>query len=576
MKWRVSVGLRPGSVVESISQRYLPAMPSSMRSVASPTMAAPPLALKFCFPDQLPCMKESLASASAGWVAGCWARVRVLLTARRAQTRIFIKTSRPTDDITSGMPRAGHRFRVAARYPLLRRWGDEQCAYGAETALLTKHALEYRVDVAELARVVERLRELFRTEQRGDGGIAGDFIAEDDILFPRAHGVRLHEAVGVFAEHAGLDEIDQELAGEDEAAGGLEIALHALGVDEQAVDQVGGFGEQVVGEDGRVREDDALDGGVGDVALVPEGDVFERGLRVAAKDAGEAADLLRCDRVLFVGHDRGALLVFAEILLCLADLGALQVANFDGDFVERAAEDGERGDVGRVAVSLDDLGGDGRGLEAQARADFFFLFWTDVRESANGAGELADAHVLGSGVKAREVALHLGEPVEQLEAEGGGLGVHAVSAADGGRVLELERAALEDGEECFDAGTKHRGCFSYLQCLRGVDNVVGGEAVVQPSGFGGQALRFEGFGDGGGEGDNVVLHFGLDLADAVNRESGAGDGCGSVGGDDAVFGEDSAGRGFDLEPAAVFALLGPDEAHGRAGVAIDQETAPGC
>ena len=52
-----------------------------------------------------------------------------------------------------------------------------------------------------------------------------------------------------------------------------------------------GFGEQVVGEDGGVGEDDALGGGVGDVALVPEGDVLEGGLGVGADDAGEAGDL---------------------------------------------------------------------------------------------------------------------------------------------------------------------------------------------------------------------------------------------------------------------------------------------
>ncbi len=43
-----------------------------------------------------------------------------------------------------------------------------------------------------------------------------------------------------------------------------------------------GLGEQVVGEDGGVGEDDALGGGVGDVALVPEGDVFEGDLGVGA------------------------------------------------------------------------------------------------------------------------------------------------------------------------------------------------------------------------------------------------------------------------------------------------------
>jgi hypothetical protein len=41
--------------------------------------------------------------------------------------------------------------------------------------------------------------------------------------------VGLDEAVGVFAAHAGFGEVEQELAGEDEAAGGFEVLQHALG-----------------------------------------------------------------------------------------------------------------------------------------------------------------------------------------------------------------------------------------------------------------------------------------------------------------------------------------------------------
>ena len=71
----------------------------------------------------------------------------------------------------------------------------------------------------------------------------------------------------------------------------------------------------------------------------------------------------------------------------------------------------------------------------------------EMPEGAHRAGELAHAHVFGRRVKADQVALHLGVPVEQLEAEGRRLGVDAVGAADGGRVLELDGAALEHGEQ---------------------------------------------------------------------------------------------------------------------------------
>lgn len=144
----------------------------------------------------------------------------------------------------------------------------------------------------------------------------------------------LDEAVGVFATHAGFGEVEQELAGEDEAAGGFEVLEHARRVDEQLVDEVGGLREQVVGEYGGVGEDDSLGGGVRDVALVPEGYVLERGLGVSAHDAGEAGDLLAGDGIALVWHRAGTFLFLREELLGLADLGALQMADLGGDLVE--------------------------------------------------------------------------------------------------------------------------------------------------------------------------------------------------------------------------------------------------
>jgi hypothetical protein len=167
----------------------------------------------------------------------------------------------------------------------------------------------------------------------------------------------------------------------------------------------------------------------------------KRDLGVAADDAGEAADLLAGDGVALVRHGAGALLLFAEKNSSASRTSVrCRWRIFEGDLVERGAEDGERGDVGGVAVALEDLRGDGGGLEAELGADGCFVLGLEVAEGADGAGELADAQVFGGGVEAGEVALHLGVPEQELEAEGGGLGVDAVGAADGGRVLELEGA----------------------------------------------------------------------------------------------------------------------------------------
>src|ERR1700722_13119289 len=100
-----------------------------------------------------------------------------------------------------------------------------------------------------------------------------------------------------------------------------------------------------------------------------------------------------------------------------------------------------------------------------------------MTEGADGSGELADAEIFGGCIEAGEVALHLGVPEEQLEAEGRGLGMDTVGAADDGGVLELEGTAFERVCEGDDARADDGGGFFELQGLRGVDDVGAGEPV---------------------------------------------------------------------------------------------------
>jgi hypothetical protein len=190
-----------------------------------------------------------------------------------------------------------------------------------------------------------------------------------------------------------------------------------------------------------------------------------------------------------------------------------------------------------------------------------------MAEGADGSGELAYAEVFGGGVEAGEVALDLWVPEEEFEAEGGGFGVDAVGAADDGSVLELEGAFSQDIGEGYDAGADDGGGFFNLEGLRGVDYVGGGEAVVEPAGVFGIV---DVFGYGGGEGDDIVADFGLDLVDVIDGEgSVVADGvCGGLG-DEAEFGKGLGGGDFDGEPALVFVRVGPDAAHLRASVAGD-------
>jgi hypothetical protein len=123
------------------------------------------------------------------------------------------------------------------------------------------------------------------------------------------------------------------------------------------------------------------------------------------------------------------------------------VANFHRNLIQGGSQHRECGDVGGVAVTLDHLGRYGRGTQPELGADCLFVLWPEMPEGADGAGELAYPHILRAGVEADQIAHDLGIPVEQLEAEGRRLGMDAMGAADGGRVLELQGTQPKDGGE---------------------------------------------------------------------------------------------------------------------------------
>ena len=55
----------------------------------------------------------------------------------------------------------------------------------------------------------------------------------------------------------------------DEAAERVEILLHVRRIDDELVDQAGKARQRKIECDGRIGREDALDGRMGDIALVP-------------------------------------------------------------------------------------------------------------------------------------------------------------------------------------------------------------------------------------------------------------------------------------------------------------------
>src|SRR6476660_10484335 len=98
---------------------------------------------------------------------------------------------------------------------------------------------------------------------------------------------------------------------------------------------------------------------MGDIAFVPQGDVLKTGLSIGAHHSRQAADLLKVDGVAFVGHGRGAFLLFTEVLLSFTNFGALQMPDFSSDLVERTGYDSQGGQIVCMPVALNHLGRDG-------------------------------------------------------------------------------------------------------------------------------------------------------------------------------------------------------------------------
>ena len=279
--------------------------------------------------------------------------------------------------------------------------------------------------------------------------------------------------------------------------------------------------QHVIERDEAVGQDHALDRRVRDVALVPERDVLERRVAVAAKQPREADDLLAADRIALVRHRRRALLPLGERLLDLADLGLLQAADLERELLERRAGDGQRRQQLGVPIALNHLRRDRRRLEPEPPADVGFDRRRQVRERADRARQLADADDRLARARTRSTSrAELRVPERQLQAERHRLGVHAVRAADHRRAAMLERAIADRLGQRVEILQDDVARLAHLQRLRGVDDVRRGQAEVQPA-----RRRPDVLGDRGREGDDVVLGGLLDFLDAGDVEARRARGC---------------------------------------------------
>src|SRR5271165_413126 len=81
---------------------------------------------------------------------------------------------------------------------------------GWSSPALPKHPPEDLVHIPQRTVQIEGALQRFSLYLRGDFRIAHDQLAEIQVFLPRLHRVRLHQPVSVFAQHAGLDQVEQQ------------------------------------------------------------------------------------------------------------------------------------------------------------------------------------------------------------------------------------------------------------------------------------------------------------------------------------------------------------------------------
>src|SRR4029453_13762982 len=219
-------------------------------------------------------------------------------------------------------------------------------------------ALEQDVHMAKRGAEVEGLHERVLAEPRAYLLVGAYELAEVALLVPGGKGVPLDESVRLVPRKAGLDECEQDALAEDEPVRSIEVPTHPRGVDDQALHQPGEAVEHVVERQEGVGKDDAFCARVGDVPLVPQGNVLEPDDRRGTDDPREPGDALGDDGIALVRHRGRALLAAAEWFLHLTELRPGEMPDLGREAVEGGCRERERGEELRVAVAGNHLGCD--------------------------------------------------------------------------------------------------------------------------------------------------------------------------------------------------------------------------
>ena len=166
-----------------------------------------------------------------------------------------------------------------------------------------------------------------------------------------------------------------------------------------------------------------------------------------------------------------------------------------------------------MPVALDDLRRHRRRFEAEPRADARFDRGIEMGERPDGAGDLADRHHVARSKHPVQIALKLGVPQRELQAERHRLGMDAMRSANHRRQPMFLGATRTASRRPAMPLTIRSACLPHLQRLRRVHHVGRRQAEMEPS-----RRRSHFLGDSRRERDDVVLGCLLDFLDPGDVE----------------------------------------------------------
>ena len=210
-----------------------------------------------------------------------------------------------------------------------------------------------------------------------------------------------------------------------------------------------------------------------------------------------------------------------------------------------------------MAVAGDDLRGDRLGPQAELGQHLGFEIGGQCGVGPHRARELAEGALLDRAAQAFLVAAALKGISGDLQPEAGGLGMHAVGAPHRDGVAMGERQIPQGAGECGLLLDQERAGAGDRQAERGIEDIGGGHAVVDPA-----RGRSDMFGDIGQERYDIVVGRLLELLGAFDAECGLRLDFGEVcDGNDPTSCPRAAHRQLDLEPPSELGVFDPDRRH---------------